>query len=90
MSRPCLCLVPFCHHTTGRVDAHEEWICAKHWRLVPRWMKRRWSKIRRLWRKAGGDGKPKDPQVVRARIAYWRWWDRIKIKAIERAVGISA
>jgi hypothetical protein len=29
-------VVPFCHHTTGKHHGAQEWICAEHWRAVPK------------------------------------------------------
>ena len=35
-----LCEVPFCRRTTGKHPDAKQWICAEHWRLVPKRLKR--------------------------------------------------
>ena len=77
--RPRLrCIVPGCSHTRGDrkgdpITPGMEWICAGHWRLVPRALKA----IRTRARRKGKD------RVVLARL-----WRRIRREAIERALGI--
>lgn len=93
MADRCHCLVPYCRRTTGKLDADDPWICGQHWKLVPRWMKRRRTRLYRLWKKAGGSDTSWPEQPPKARKAlrlYWAWWAKIKKTAIERAVGISA
>lgn len=96
MSTPArlACLVPFCRCTRGQrkgerpIKAGEQWICGKHWRLVPVEMKRRRRELLRRWRKVtiGNRGKAE----YLARVAYWRQWEAIKVMAIEVAAGITA
>jgi hypothetical protein len=91
----CHCRVPFCRRTVGgNMTPADPWLCCNHWRLVPRWMKRRRTTLARLWRKAGGTNgatwantPPKARQALRL---YWRWWDRMEAVAKERAAGITA
>lgn len=68
------CIVPFCKHTRKIDAAHSEWICAEHWKLVPR-------RIKRLKRAA--KARNKSPAVQHF---IWRMCKRW---AIERAGGIA-
>ena len=49
------CLVPGCRRTRGQrrgeepITGDEEWICAVHWKLVPRELKTLRTKSRRRW-----------------------------------------
>lgn len=79
------CVVPFCRHETTTMPG--EWICAEHWRLVPRGMKdvrrrllARWKR-RGLWT-AGRKG------ALRSRVLD-RLWKRMKDAAIARAMGLD-
>jgi hypothetical protein len=39
------CAVPFCRRTTGK--PYDEWICGKHWPLVPKKLRRLHSLAKR-------------------------------------------
>jgi hypothetical protein len=70
------CIVPFCRRTISPSGPHTgatEWICANHWRLVPRTWKRRLSLFKRHQRWDLCDN----------------MWERMKAKAIEAAGGIG-
>ena len=76
------CLVPFCRHTRGdrkndplpRPLGGYEWICAEHWRPVPRKAKRALAAGKRR-------GRPSLSAIA---------WRRCRRKAIEAAVGIAS
>lgn len=40
------CLVPGCHRTTPR-GRYDQWICGKHWPLVPRDLRRAYARAKR-------------------------------------------
>lgn len=75
-----LCCVPFCHYTRHNREGFSEWICRRHWMMVPkRW--RRWYGIaRRRARKF-------DILVDQNRANSI--WDKCKAAAIEAAGGIA-
>ena len=98
------CVVPFCRRTAtrDREDTDDvEIICGKHYRLAD--AKLRWHKTLALRRANRAYEKCRslkrtDPftdlriEEGKCRHLYWlhnRLWKRIKIQAIERAVGIS-
>lgn len=98
------CCVPFCRRTLRNEKGYGEWICAKHWPLVPRSMKRRRrqqvrrvKKLKHMW--------VHDPEfqariensgrylkycaaLQRAYQASYAAWDECKRAAIEAAAGI--
>lgn len=61
------CVVPFCRRTIKRQENFHEYICANHWRYVPRkyrqlyfaakrkfkkdWTKKNWQRQHRIWEK---------------------------------------
>lgn len=98
------CCVPYCRRTARNDKGYGEWICGKHWPLVPRSMKRRRreldrrvEKIKRMW-----DGDPAAQARIegsgrylkycwtlqRAYQASYAAWDECKQAAIEAAAGI--
>lgn len=98
------CCVPFCRRTIARSrlpDEHNEWICGKHWPLVSRRLKAEYrlakcrarriiarkSVYREYWKLPPGS-----PGRVSA-VSMWRRldgiWERCKVDAIERAMGIQ-
>jgi hypothetical protein len=82
------CLVPFCRSTRGDCKGDLlaeglEWICARHWALVPRRLKLRRARLRRMERRATA------ARVDRIRAADQRIWRRCKVAAIEAAGGIG-
>lgn len=98
MKQRLSCCVPHCRRTTA--EECREWICGKHWPLVPRALRGEWSRAKRRARrivarkpeyrewwtlKAGSSDRL-------AAVALWRRldsiWDRCKVAAIEKAVGI--
>lgn len=91
------CMVLGCRCTRKpHADLGEEWICAKHWRSVPRWRRRELSRIARAYRRQFGDqGYWKFPPGSEKRIAAidmdtaWRAvWEQCKIDAQDAALGI--
>lgn len=79
------CSVPGCTHTRGRrkgedpFTVREWWVCADHWRPVPRWMKAIVNRARKRARRLGT-------------AAAWRAVDRLgrrtRTVAIQRAMGL--
>ena len=96
------CSVPFCTRTRGRwkgeppISADMSWICGDHWRLVPVYMRRRHSRLLRLYTKRYGraghwDYPPGSPDRIGAlRLArvLKRAWGQCERAAIEAAVGL--
>lgn len=74
------CCAPFCRRTTGKTG-FSEWICADHWRAVPRRMRAMKFRIEREAKRSGWT----EARIARAA----RIWNRIKRAAIERAAGIG-
>ncbi len=98
MTARLLCCVPFCSRTTAKPFA--EWICAKHWPLVPRKVKafRRKADAAAARAKAvcealtGLDDARYPDAMLAKRKAYGRSgraWERCKRAAIEAAMGIA-
>lgn len=84
------CVVIGCGRTASKEWAGNdtEIICGKHWRIVPPYLRRRYSLIRRHWHKALATDN--HPLYVRAhRLEAW-CWRRIVAAATERAMGITA
>jgi hypothetical protein len=83
------CCVPFCRRTAPKLsadgDEFDEVICGKHYRLAPAHLRRRLTKVRRIFKRAVAAG-----DDVRGEKA-WRLdhaiWKRIKAAAIEAAMG---
>lgn len=82
------CIVPFCPRTRGDrkgdpLTPNMEWLCQVHWPLVPKRLKRRRSKLRRLARRTSDTTRL--ARIKRADIAAWK---ACKAAAIERSAGI--
>lgn len=78
MSLRISCCVPFCKRTKRKEEGYSEWICQKHWSLVPAGRRRAYRRIRRQ---------------LRQRHEHWnaradRIWSRLKKVAIERSMGL--
>lgn len=92
------CCVPFCRRTTK--GNFREWICAKHWPLVPRALKAEWREAKRKTRRIVARKPsyrewwtlPPGSSDRLAAIRLWRkldqCWERCKRAAIEGAAGI--
>ena len=72
------CAVPFCRRGSRTFQPGWEFLCATHWRLVDRELKRLRTRVKRSRR---GD------RYARFEALIWR---RMKQQAIERAAGASA
>lgn len=97
------CCVPFCRRTIGaaKLAPNSEWVCGKHWPLVPKRLKRHKRLIAKLIHREMHKHPLfneywKMPPGSRARIrAYHLWtidaavWERCKRAAIEAAGGIG-
>jgi hypothetical protein len=107
---PIKCMVPSCKAQTGRFELLEngrwlesdspvaEWLCTRHWALVPRYMKRRRTKLIRLWRKYNPSGKFWDypggsterRRILRIETLIRRTWSRcVQIAAGEVEVEVE-
>ncbi len=98
MSDRLSCCVPYCRCTTKRNVS--EWICGKHWRLVPRKLRSDYASAKRIarrlvarkpayrewWAYPGGSSNRLAAVALRRRLD--RLWDRCKTAAIEGAAGI--
>ena len=74
------CIVDGCARGTTRIrpdadGAQGDWICADHWRTVPKAWRRRLSLFGRRARAAEKRGD--DEKMQRAARAYWSLWARI-------------
>ncbi len=74
------CVVPGCRRTRKRVNETDEWICGTHWPAVSKHIKRILFHNRRRVRKYGWS-------EVRWKIER-KLWERCKVDAIEKAVGL--
>lgn len=96
------CAVPGCRRTTKQ-DSNEwpaEWVCGKHWPLVSRRLKKKYSTVRRIARKRIAKnpmistywkmkpGSPERIRAVRMYAALSKVWKLCKEDAIEKALGI--
>jgi hypothetical protein len=82
------CIAPFCNRTRGDRKGHPiisgmEWLCQDHWRLVPRSLKARRAKLRRMEKRTSDAAR-----LHRIDVADRVLWERCKRQAIERAAGI--
>lgn len=82
------CVVPGCGRTAKREDRDREIICGPHYRLVPRWMRRRYRRLRRLMERAVSMNQPE--LIERIYPLCLTTWEKIKARSIEVAMGISA
>lgn len=80
MTKRLQCCVPYCERSTGRFPDSSEWICAEHWRLAPKRLKRVLFRARRHL-KAGRD------EVHNRRVNALAW-RLIRKAVIEAALGI--
>ena len=67
------CAVPFCRRTYRNKEGFSEWICAAHWRAVPKRLRRLYSSAKRR----------RKPMAVR----LWLY-ARCKAAAIDRAFNL--
>lgn len=76
------CCVPHCQRST-RAE-HSEWLCSVHWPMTGRALRRRYFRLRRFYRDVRRPLKERQRAFRLGRAI----WDRLKIQAIERAVGL--
>lgn len=55
MTARLTCIAPGCRRTHAPND-FTEWLCARHWALVPKETRRAYHRARRLWRKGAKSG----------------------------------
>lgn len=90
------CLCPGCRRTYHNREGYNEWICGNHWRLVSPTARRRYSKLRSRYKRRFGTngfwhypaGSPNRIEAVRLDRLCGKAWEKVKIQAIERSVGI--
>jgi hypothetical protein len=92
MSRKRICCcVPGCKRSTARFESGEI-ICAKHYRLVDKKLKKLRARIRARDRRNHQPGRIITAlialRILRAEQTDAMIWERIKKQAIERAMGI--
>lgn len=77
------CCVPFCRRTIAieRLLPDNEWLCAEHWRAVPRQLKAVRARLRRRRKRLGHQ-----TSVMRGIDA--RSWELCKRAAIEAVGGL--
>lgn len=85
MSTRISCQVPFCRRTLRNDEGFLEWVCPKHWPLVPREMKARLRSVKRRVRKL----QDRPEAYARALKLLDQTWARCRDTAIERAGGFS-
>lgn len=84
------CLVIGCNCTKLKVEIapDTDWLCSRHWRTVPKQMRRHYARQASMIRKADRLDRQGVAAVLRRnRVALWM---KIGAKAIEIAMGISA
>lgn len=90
------CCVPHCRRTKTLTQGGTEWICGRHWPLVPKYMRRRDSMLLRRYIKRFGKtafwefpaGSKKRIEAARLARLLDKSWAIIRKQAIERAMGI--
>ncbi len=76
MAARLTCIAPGCRRTHS-ADCFTEWLCARHWALVPKDSRRTYQRARRMWRKGQKSG-----------YACARLWRRcVRIATIETLQG---
>lgn len=74
------CCVIGCRRTTKAGQGYDEWICAKHWPTVPKALRARYARAKRLRRRRAS--KSMDRVV-------WQIWGRCKDAAFSEATGLG-
>lgn len=80
------CEVPGCRRTFKADFDGVRVICGKHARLAPRWMRRRKIKLLKLAKKLPEGSVAQDRAYDLSSVM----WERIRARAIEVSMGISA
>lgn len=85
------CQVPGCPNSSARFADHYGYLCSRHWRCVPTWMKRRRSRLMRALCKTR-DAESRDKSWValthRGQRAMCRAWDTMVRSSIRAASGL--
>lgn len=94
------CCVPFCRHTRGlrkgETALPNEWVCGKHWSMVPKKHRARLSRALRWYRRRFGDngywtyppGSKQRISAIRYAKHWSKCWELCKRAAIETAGGL--
>jgi len=96
MSERLACCVLGCKRTCNNIKGYSDFLCSKHWPMVTPYMRRRHSRLARLYRKRFGDnaywtypaGSEKRLEAVKLERLCRKAWSICKAQAIERAMGI--
>lgn len=74
-----LCVVPFCRRSHENTEGFDEWICGKHWPLIPKARRRVYGRLVRQWRRwhRQSDG-----------LRAGRVWNVLRRTVIERSAGL--
>lgn len=86
-----VCQVPGCMNSSGRFARSYGYLCSRHWRMVPRWMKRRRAGLAASLRRRGelvDQERSYSPKTVRAQALLCGCWDGMVRAAIRRALGL--
>lgn len=85
-----ICQVPGCHNSSAKFHPHE-YLCSRHWKDVPRWMRRRDRALIRLLKARGKvvEG-PNGYQCkgLRSRTLLWNSWRGMVKAAVRRNMGL--
>ena len=82
------CCVPCCRRTFANDGQFTEVLCGRHYRLARPALRRRLTRVRRLYCRAVMRGDTRSAE--RAQRLDWALWAAIKKEAVEVAVGIAA
>lgn len=96
MSERLACCVIGCRRTCSGDKGYTDFLCGTHWPMVSPHLRRRKSKLFRLYRRRFGDnpfwkykgGSPDRLECVKLMRLCNKAWERCKVQAIERAMGI--
>lgn len=77
---PAVCEVPGCTNASAKYAGHE-YLCSRHWRLVPARLRRRRALLRRRYARRAVD-------TNRYQRVNWTIWRAMVRAAIEAAAGL--
>ena len=84
------CQVPACPNGSAKFAGFYGYLCSRHWREVPRWMKRRRAALAALLRRRGeltNEG-GYVPLTDRAQRLMCRAWDGMVRAVVTRSAGL--
>lgn len=80
--KPLKCCIFGCRRSTSRRPEHSEWICAEHWRAIPRPTRRRHLHLLKATRADPG-------QALICRVEAERAWMACVEAATQAAAGLA-